>query len=221
MRQGNALFHVDSSFNPRRASYSLLRGVVLPPASTGGNTDFADTRSAFSDLSDSLKETLIANDYVVAHSIHHSRKIAAPEYFKDVDPTTFDMKKHKLVQLHEPSNRMNLYIAAHGHHIEGLPKEESDDLLKLLMEHATQEKYTFSVKWENESDLIIWDNTSVMHRSGKFAGGHVRDMRRTTVHDGSSTAWGLNREGEKKFGFNVANMSAKGDVAEKQAIAAS
>jgi alpha-ketoglutarate-dependent 2,4-dichlorophenoxyacetate dioxygenase len=211
---------VDSSFNPRRASYSLLRGVVLPPASTGGNTDFADTRTAFSELPDILKEDLIANDYVVAHSIHHSRKVAAPEYFKDVDPTTFDMKKHKLVQLHEPSNRMNLYIAAHGHHIEGISKEASDELLKTLMEHATQEKYTFSVKWENEGDLIVWDNTCVMHRSGRFDGGYVRDMRRTTVHDASSTAWGLNQRGEKKFGFNVADMSSKADIVEQRAIQA-
>ncbi|EPE30094.1 Clavaminate synthase-like protein [Glarea lozoyensis ATCC 20868] len=218
--KGNALFHVDSSFNPRRASFSLLRGVVLPPAHTGGNTDFADTRTAFEELPDEVKEELIRNDYVVAHSIHHSRKVAAPEYFKDVDPTMFDMKKHKLVQLHEPSNRMNLYIAAHGHHIEGMPKEQSDELLKTLMVHATQEKYTFSVKWENEGDLIVWDNTCVMHRSGRFEGGYVRDMRRTTVHDASSTAWGLNREGEKKFGFNVANMSSKGDVVEHQTVQA-
>ena len=165
-----------------------------------------------------MKEDLIANDYVVAHSIHHSRKVAAPDYFKDVDPTTIEMKKHKLVQLHEPSGRMNLYIAAHGHHIDGIPKHNSDEIFKKLMEHATQEKYTFSVRWENEGDLIVWDNTSVMHRSGRFDGGYVRDMRRTTVHDSSSTAWGLNQKGEKKFGFNVADMSAKEAIVGKQAI---
>jgi alpha-ketoglutarate-dependent 2,4-dichlorophenoxyacetate dioxygenase len=210
---------VDSSFNPRRASYSLLHGVVIPPASTGGNTDFADTRTAFDELPSDLKEKLIAKDYVVAHSIHHSRKVAAPEYFKDVDPTAFPMMKHKLVQLHEPSGRFNLYIAAHAHHIEGIPKEESDEILKLLIDHCTQDKYTFSLKWENQGDLVVWDNTCVMHRSGKFAGGYVRDMRRTTVHDGSSTAWGLNKEGEKKFGFDAANMNA-GAIGQK-AVAAS
>jgi alpha-ketoglutarate-dependent 2,4-dichlorophenoxyacetate dioxygenase len=82
------LFHVDSSFNPRRASYSILRAVVLPPLEAGGNTDFADTRSAFDDLPKDLQKTLIEKDYVVAHSLHHSRKVAAPEFFKDVDPTT-------------------------------------------------------------------------------------------------------------------------------------
>lgn len=101
---------------------------------------------------------------------------------------------------------MNLYIAAHAHHVEGIPKAESDTLVKELLDHCTQEKYTFSVKWENEGDMIIWDNTCCMHRSGKFEGGYVRDMRRTTVHDGSSTAWGVNRVGEGKARFVVNNM---------------
>jgi len=201
--KGNGLFHVDSSFNPRRASYSLLRAVVLPPAEAGGNTDFTDTRTAFADLPEDLKRTLIEKDYVVAHSLHHSRKVAAPEFFKDVNPTTFKMNKHRLVQLHEPSGRMNLYIAAHAHHVEGLPAEQSAQLLKGLMDHATQEKYKMSFQWKNPSDLVIWDNTSVMHRAGKMTGRYPRDLRRTTVHDASSQAWGLNSHEAKNPGFAI------------------
>lgn len=197
------MFHVDSSFNPRRASYSILRAVVLPPPETGGNTDFADTRTAFEELPEDLKKTLVEKDYVLAHSLHHSRKVASPEFFKDLDPTTFKMSKHRLTQLHEPSGRMNLYIAAHAHHVEGLPAEQSAELLQTLMAHATREKYTISVPWKNPGDIIIWDNTAVMHRAGKFSGGYLRDMRRTTVHDASSTAWGLNAEGDTKQGFLI------------------
>lgn len=199
--QGNGLFHVDSSFNPRRASYSILRAVVLPPPQTGGNTDFADTRTAIAELPEDICLRLIKNDYVVAHSLHHSRKVAAPEFFKDLDPAAFSMAKHRLVQLHEPSGRTNLYIAAHAHHIEGIPREESDALLKTLMEHATQERYTFSVPWKDPGDVIVWDNTAVMHRAGAFAGGYPRDMRRTTVHDSSSQAWGLNVKETPAQGF--------------------
>lgn len=47
MNKGNSLFHVDSSFNPRRAGYSLLKAHELPPKGTGGATEFADTRTAF------------------------------------------------------------------------------------------------------------------------------------------------------------------------------
>jgi len=196
-------FHVDSSFNPRRASYSILRAVVLPPPEAGGNTDFTDTRAAFTDLPEDLKETLIKKNYVVAHSLHHSRKIAAPEFFRDVDPTSFKMSKHYLIQQHETSGCMNLYVAAHAHHIEGLSAEESSQLLKQLMDHATQEKYQMSLQWRNVGDFVIWDNTAVMHKAGKMTGRFPRDMRRTTVHDNSSQAWGLNQEGEKNPGFDA------------------
>ena len=180
-----------------------MKAVVLPPPEAGGNTDFTDTRTAFTDLPSDLKNTLLQKDYIVAHSLHHSRKVAAPEFFKDVDPSSFKMNKHRLVQLHEPSGRMNLYIAAHAHHVEGLPADQSGELLKNLMDHATQEKYMMSFQWRQTGDLVIWDNTAVMHRAGKMTGRWKRDMRRTTVHDDSSQAWGLNSKEEKNPGFAI------------------
>lgn len=111
------------------------------------------------------------------------------------------MHKHRLVQKHEPSGRINLYIAAHAHHIEGMPPKESEELLKMLMEHATQEKYRITVPWKQPGDLVIWDNTAVLHRAGSFKGGYLRDMRRTTVHDASSQAWGVNEQVDSRVGF--------------------
>lgn len=120
------------------------------------------------------------------------------------------MNLHKIAQVHESSNRMNMYIAAHAHHVVGVTKEKSDWLLETLLGHATQEKYRISVGWDNVGDLIIWDNTSVLHRAGggTFAGKYRRDMRRTTVHDSSSTAWGLNNpEVAKRPGFNIGSSN--------------
>jgi alpha-ketoglutarate-dependent 2,4-dichlorophenoxyacetate dioxygenase len=139
--QGNGLWHVDSSFNPRRASYSILLAHIIPPAGTGGETGFADTRTAFEDLPSDLKEELLSNDYIAAHSLFHSRKLGSPEFFAHVNPLGHKMSRHKLVQVHEPSGRMNLYVAKHAHHIEGLSPEKSDELLERLIQHATQETY--------------------------------------------------------------------------------
>jgi alpha-ketoglutarate-dependent 2,4-dichlorophenoxyacetate dioxygenase len=119
------------------------------------------------------------------------------------------MHFHHIVQKHEPSGRMNLYIAMHAHHIEGVSAEKSQELLRTLMGHATKEKYTISVPWENVGDLVIWDNTCVMHRAagGSFVGKYKRDMRRTTVHDRSSQAWGLNEVVDSRQGFAVDGTS--------------
>ena len=157
--KGNSLYHVDSSFNPRRASYSILKAHELPPPNTGGNTGFADTRTAFDELDPELKAELIDNNYVGAHSLYSSRKKAAPEYFKDVNVNDYPMHMHKIVQKHEPSGRMNLYIAAHMDHVVNVSPEKSKELMEKLMAHATQDKYTVSVPWYDANDLVIWDNT--------------------------------------------------------------
>ena len=135
--------------------------------------------------------------------MHHSRKVAAPEAFADINPLDYPMGRHKIVQRHEPSGRMNLYIAAHIHHIEGLEPEKSQELFNQLFNHATQDKYTVEIPWESPGDLVIWDNTCTMHRAigGSFQGRYKRDMRRTTVHDASSQAWGLNEHTDVRQGL--------------------
>lgn len=110
--RGNSLFHVDYSYNSRREGYSILRAHQLPPPGTGRATEFADTRAAYDDLDDETKQRI--KDYVTCHSVIHSRRLAAPDsailrWFRIDD---FPNHHHKLVQLHEPSGRKNLYIAA-------------------------------------------------------------------------------------------------------------
>ncbi|KAK3670957.1 hypothetical protein LTR78_009235 [Recurvomyces mirabilis] len=202
--KGNGFFHVDSSFNPRRASYSLLRAQKLPPPGHGGNTEFADSRAAFDTLPDAMKQKLIDGRYVGCHSLHSSRKRGSPDFFKDLHPEDFAMHRHHIAQKHETSGRMNLYIGAHLHHIEGLSELESWQLTWSLTGWATRPENMVSVEWKNEGDLIIWDNTAVLHRAagGSYEGKYVRDLRRTTVHDGSSTAWGLNEKVNTRPGFN-------------------
>ncbi|PHH90554.1 hypothetical protein CDD83_3316 [Cordyceps sp. RAO-2017] len=154
--RANGLFHVDCSFHPRRAGYSILRAHQLPPKGTGGGTMFADTRTAYDDLEETTKTEI--DGFVLSHSAVHSKKIAAPDYapFDVLKAENFTMIRRKLVQLHEPSGRMNLYIAAHGHHIDGLTEEESQPVIKRLLQHASQDKYTFAVDWEDAGDLVIW-----------------------------------------------------------------
>lgn len=206
--KGNALFHVDSSFNPRRASYSLLRAVVIPPPGEGGETEFADARTAWDDLEQETRARLLGAGgdagLVGAHSISHSRKVASPEYFKDLDPEATPMSRHRLAQVHEPSERMSLYVGGHLHHIEGIDRAESDELIKKVNDHVTQPKYVTSVSWEGPGDLVIWDNRAVLHRAtrGPFESKSKRDMRRTTVHDDGAYAFGLNAVDEEMPGFN-------------------
>ncbi|KAJ5786705.1 alpha-ketoglutarate-dependent 2-4-dichlorophenoxyacetate dioxygenase [Penicillium pulvis] len=218
--QGNNLFHVDCSYNNRRVGLSILRAHQLPPKGTGGGTAFADTRTAYDDLDAETKDKI--KDYVLWHSIWHSRRLAAPDcdFLKYMPAEKNSMARHKLVQLHEASGRMNLYIAAHGHHFDGWTKEDSQPVIQALLDHATQDKYTFTIEWENDGDIVIWDNTCVMHKAagGSFAGKYVRDMRRATLLDSSSTAWGLNPQKEESKEDLMSDF-VKGYISAKKAAA--
>ncbi|OAP64707.1 hypothetical protein AYL99_00679 [Fonsecaea erecta] len=183
--QGNDLFQVNSSFNPRRAGYSLLLMHELPPPGD-------------------VKETLARNNYVAAHSTHHSRKLAAPEFFKDLDPLDYPMGRPYLVQRHESSGRMNLDIASHVHHLERegreglLPADEAESaraLFDRLYADATQLQYTVEIEWQHPADLVVWDNTCTMHRA--VGGPFLRKYRR----DSSAQAWSLNEHTDVRVGL--------------------
>ncbi|KAJ5414021.1 hypothetical protein N7509_000648 [Penicillium cosmopolitanum] len=196
--KGNALFHTDSSFNPRRAGYSLLLAHELPPSGTGGSTAFADMRAAYRDLEPEFKKLLHEKKFIARHSILHSKKMAAPECFKDVEPTDYFMSRHWLLQVHERTGIPTIYLAKHIHSLEG-----SLSILDRLFDHATQDEYVVEVEWKNVGDMIVWDNTCTMHRavSGEFVTKYRRDMRRATVHDDSSLAWGFNERSNERMGL--------------------
>jgi alpha-ketoglutarate-dependent 2,4-dichlorophenoxyacetate dioxygenase len=203
--RGNRLWHTDSSFNRRRASFSLQRAVVHPPERT--TTDFADARTAFDQLDPALRDELLARDYVGAHSMAHSRRLGSPAYFADLDPVAAGpMARHRVAQRHEPSGRTALYVGAHLHHVEGVDPEKSAALIAALNGQVVRPGNTFSVEWRDVGDMIMWDNRCVQHRQGAdsgYEGRYKRDLRRTTVHDDSPTAWGLNPVGEQVGGFSI------------------
>jgi alpha-ketoglutarate-dependent 2,4-dichlorophenoxyacetate dioxygenase len=180
-KKGDRLWHTDSSFMPVRSAYSLLLCHEAPPE--GGPTCFADTRTAYDDLPQAMKDRIETLQAV--HSIWWSRKVAGyPFTEEEVDEKP--SATHPLVHVHAGSGRKTMFIAAHARDIVGMPRDEGRALLKELIEFATQPKYTFEVYYQ-PGDMVIWDNLCSMHRGGDFDDvNHRRDMRRTTVREGAA-----------------------------------
>lgn len=179
-RKGDRLWHTDSAFMERRTSYSLLLAHEVPPE--GGETWFADTRSAYEDLPEDMKVFLEGK--VGINSLWWSRKMAGAD-IADEEIEDRPTARHPLVHVHKGSGRKSLFIAAHTMDIEGLPKEEGRKLIRELIEHCTQPQYIFSVDW-HVGDMVIWDNLCSMHKGGDYDyARYKRDMRRTTVREGT------------------------------------
>ncbi|KAF7190218.1 Alpha-ketoglutarate-dependent 2,4-dichlorophenoxyacetate dioxygenase [Pseudocercospora fuligena] len=192
-KRGNTLWHADGAYNPRRSGISIIRAVELPPKGTGGETEYLDSRTAFEDLPQSKKQEI--KNYVGMNTLLWNRRQANPEMPEfDLDFTKVAMSKHPISQIHEPTGRGNLYIGSYNHHIEGLPIAEGRRIIDDLMEHVTQEKYKFTVHWEQPGDIAFWDNTAVLHRAtvGSYGEKYRRDMRRISTFDNSKWAYGAN-----------------------------
>jgi alpha-ketoglutarate-dependent 2,4-dichlorophenoxyacetate dioxygenase len=182
-KKGDRLWHTDSSFMTIRSAQSLLLCHEAPPE--GGQTWFADTRSAYEDLPQSMKDRIAGLE--ARHSIWWSRRGAGyPMTEEEIDQRPHAV--HPLVHVHPGSGRKALYIAAHARDIIGMPTAEGRALLAELIAFATQPQYVFAVTYR-PGDMAIWDNRCSMHRGGDYdEARYRRDMRHTTVRDGAAPA---------------------------------
>ena len=59
-------------------------------------------------------------------------------------------------------------------------KRQSENLLNELWSHATQEKYTFTHRWQN-NEVLMWKNLFVLHKRDSFDPNTRRVMHRTQI----------------------------------------
>jgi alpha-ketoglutarate-dependent 2,4-dichlorophenoxyacetate dioxygenase len=180
-KKGDRLWHTDSSFMEMRSSYSLLLAHEVP--TKGGETWFADTRSAYDDLPQAMKDKI--EHLEAEHTLWQSRKLAGfPLTEEEVDARP--KARQPLVLPQEATGRKALYVASHALDIVGMDRAEGQALLAELIAFATRPEYTFCVHW-NPGDLVIWDNLTSMHRGGDYdVLNERRDMRRTTIREGAA-----------------------------------
>ncbi len=180
---GNRLWHSDSSFKATPAQYSMLHARVIPPE--GGETEFADMRSAWDRLPDAMKSRI--EPLVCDHSLIYSRALLGFDDFTDDEKRAFAPVPQRLVRRHPGSNRKCIYLSSHIGQVHGWPRPEALALIRDLMEHATQKEFVYSHAWR-ENDLVIWDNRCTMHRGRAYDDKqYKRDMRRLTLEDYAPT----------------------------------
>jgi alpha-ketoglutarate-dependent 2,4-dichlorophenoxyacetate dioxygenase len=180
---GNRLWHSDSSFKVVPAKYSILHSHSIP--SKGGNTEFADMRTAYEALDEDTKREI--EDLICEHSQIYSRQQLGFTDFTDDERARFAPVRQRLVRTHPSTGRKSLFLASHAGGIVGWPVPEARAFLRDLVEHATQRQFVYSHRWQ-VGDLVMWDNRRTMHRVRPYPEGERRDMRRTTLMGDGSTA---------------------------------
>jgi alpha-ketoglutarate-dependent 2,4-dichlorophenoxyacetate dioxygenase len=180
---GNRLWHTDSSFKRVPALASLLYCRSTPPV--GGQTEFADMRTAYDMLDAGMKARL--QGLVAEHAIMYSRARLGFTDFSDEEQRTYPPVPQTMVRRHAGSGRMSLYLASHVGRIFGMSDAEAQTLLQQLIEHATQRQFVYAHRWRVH-DLVVWDNRCTMHRGKPYDDLRwPRDMQRATVSDVAPT----------------------------------
>lgn len=172
---GEMYFHSDQCHTAQPAMASTLYAMEIP--SSGGDTLFANTYTAYETLPWEIKEKLagLKAEHVYDYSPETTNKGGAKirEGVKH--------HAHPVVRTHPATGRKALYVnRLMTDHIVGLPDDESAALLAFLFDHAEQPAFHYAHQWR-VGDLILWDNRCSMHARTDFDASERRKLRRVTV----------------------------------------
>jgi alpha-ketoglutarate-dependent taurine dioxygenase len=147
---------------------------------TGGQTEFASTYAAYEALPADKKQQI--EGLRVVHSFEAAQKGVIDS------PSDKQLAAWRRVPVNEVSlvweradGRRSLVLGSTADHITGLADDESRALLNELLDWSTQPRFKYTHEWR-EGDLVVWDNTGMLHRALPYSVESQRTMHRTTVH---------------------------------------
>jgi alpha-ketoglutarate-dependent taurine dioxygenase len=76
--------------------------------------------------------------------------------------------------------RHSLLLGATAAEVVGWPSDKSEALLERLLEWSTQPQFVLRHHW-HVGDLVMWDNTGMLHRALPFEPTSLRLLHRTTL----------------------------------------
>ena len=175
---GEATWHTDMSYREKPISVAILHSLEIPPA--GGNTYFVNQYMAYESLPADIKARIDGRTLVHDETYNSAGQIR--KGFAEVtDPRQTPGARHPIVRTHPDTGRKCLYLGRRRNgYIVGLPIEESEELLDLLWEHATQERFMWGHVWRT-GDTLIWDNRCLLHRRDSFDTNARRMMHRVQI----------------------------------------
>ncbi len=173
-------WHTDVTFMRRPPMASMLRAVVLPDV--GGDTMWADTRTAYETLGDPLREfcdslTAVHYDPYYAKAVAEGKgNIWEGKKLERLWPV-----EHPVVRQHPETGRRNLFVNPQftvG--VKGFPGPQGQSFLRMLYDHMTAPEFIVRYRWK-PGTLAFWDNRSTMHYGIFDYAGKRRVMHRVTL----------------------------------------
>ena len=164
-----------SRATPSRRWAAILYIRKCPPR--GGDTLFANMYAAYDALSDRMKTYL--DGLTARHNGEHYRGQYANYGIKDKE--SYPYADHPVVRTHPVTGRKALYVnEGFTRYINGIPRDESDGILRYLYEHMANPLFQCRFRWQ-ENSIAFWDNRCVQHHAMWDYWPHTRSGNRVTV----------------------------------------
>ncbi|WP_194903762.1 TauD/TfdA dioxygenase family protein [Catenulispora rubra] len=175
--KGTFHWHLDGMTDdtPIKATVLTARHVAM----LGGGTEFASTYAAYENLPETDRE--FCENLRVVHSFEAAQRLLYPE------PTEKQLAAWRTQGSHEAplvwkrrDGRRSLVIGATADHIVGIEPADSRALLDRLLTWSTQDRFRYTHDWQI-GDLVMWDNTGILHRALPYDPSSERNLHRTTI----------------------------------------
>jgi taurine dioxygenase len=169
-------WHSDVSCDARPPMGSILYIRTCPPH--GGDTLFASMYAAYEALSDRMKRYL--EGLTAVHDGEDAYRGTYANYGVE-DKPTYPRAEHPVVRTHPVTGKQALYVnAGFTTRILGVPRDESQGILRYLFEHTANPLFQCRFRWR-ENSVAFWDNRCVQHRAMWDYWPHTRSGFRVTV----------------------------------------
>ena len=170
-------WHSDVSWRQEPSLGSVLRAYEVPDV--GGDTLWADMEAVYEGLSEDVKERVQSLNAV--HDFVATFGLGLGEAEKAEKRKEFPPALHPIVRTHPVSKRKCLYVnRIFTSHIDGLGREESEELLDFLYRQVEIPEYQVRFKWAPNS-IAFWDNRSTQHLAISDYWPRTRVMERITI----------------------------------------
>jgi alpha-ketoglutarate-dependent taurine dioxygenase len=180
-------WHADSTYFDTPPKAVVMRAVDVPEF--GGDTAFLSMTAAYDALSPAFKEHIVSlnvvhsgtrifgSAYLAQNRRYNSTNVKFERSVEEGDREVI----HPLVCTNQYNGRKYLYLSKnYSQRFDGFTNEESAPILNYLYEHCARYDFTCRIRWKKDQ-ILVWDNSTTMHRAVPDYAGKNRLMTRVTI----------------------------------------
>lgn len=188
LKDAGQSWHTDMSYAPVIALANILYGTTIPhrDGQPLGATQFRNMHAVYEDLSVELQSILadktITHDFNKFWDMMRAKPGSTRPPLSEKERNARPPVSHPACLTHPLTGKKVLYAnPGYAILIDGLPKEQSDEILEELFARQLDDKYLYTHHWSQDS-VLMWDNIGTTHNAvADYAPHEHRYMQRCQV----------------------------------------